>query len=455
MSKPFSRRALLAGAGATLSLPFLEAMLPINRSVAQGPEIPKRVIFFFSSNGVIRDQWAPSGSGSTYELGRSLTALEPHRERLLILRGVDMASANEVRGEGGNGHDVGMGHAMTSTPIVRGPGGVGDFGHLVDGAASGPSFDQVLGDVHGADTRAPTLVLGARHNPSDVRPLTTFLSYRAPRDPAADRRARAVAPIDDPARTFDTLFGDGTPITDPDAERRAAQRRMLAERSLAQYGGIRGRLGSEDRARLDEHVEQLRAFEERLRDSPVGPRCEIPTRTTEGNFRETVSRQTALALTAMRCDLTRVVMMQWSQGQSGERFADVGVSDSHHGISHHGGDAAMIANQRTIDRWYGDRFGELLDSLAATPAEDGSAMLDHTVVLWMHEQSDADRHTKTDMPYLIAAGSATGLRTNRYVTQSGRSHSELFVGLAHAIGRTEITTFGHPDVFSSPLGGLT
>ncbi|MDQ3034074.1 MAG: DUF1552 domain-containing protein [Myxococcota bacterium] len=455
MTRTLKRRALLCGAGAAMSLPFLEAMLPRGRSAAQDREIPKRVVFFFSSNGVIRDQWAPSGEGSTFELGSSLASLERHRERLLILRGVDMASANEVRGEGGNGHDVGMGHALTSMPIVQGPGGVGDFGHLVDGAASGPSFDQVLGDVHGVGTRVPTLVLGAKHRPSDVRPLTTFLSYREPRDPSADRRARAVAPIADPARAFDTLFGDGAPIGDPAREREAAQRAFLAERSLADYERLRPRLSAEDRGRLDEHVEQLRALRERIAGGGAVSTCEAPTRRVEGDFGGTVDIQTDLAVAAMRCDLSRVVLLQWSTGQSGERFPAVGVDDAHHGISHHRGNAAMISDQRDIDRWYGDRFATLLDRLAAAPAEDGGSLLDHTVVLWMHEQSDGDRHTKSDMPYLIAAGAQTAIRTNRYVRHSGASHSELLVGIAHAIGRTEITRFGHPDVFDGPLGGLT
>ena len=134
---PLSRRALLRGAGGVaLGLPFLEAMLRRGRTHAQPGTIPRKVVFFFTANGVVPDTWWPTGGERDFVLNRAHEPLQAFREKLIIVDGVRMQTAIDRSG-GNNGHDVGTAHCLTCRPVQQGPSGVGEFGHLWDGSAAG------------------------------------------------------------------------------------------------------------------------------------------------------------------------------------------------------------------------------------------------------------------------------------------------------------------------------
>jgi len=139
--KALSRRTLLRGAGGiAVALPFLDAMLRPNRPRAAG--VAKRFIVFFSANGTIMNNWAPTGGETDFTLSPILAPLEAHRDRLLVLRGL----GNEVsyNSPGSNPHDLAMGTLLTAMPMVLGPSGLGRADHIVDGTVGGPSIDQVI-----------------------------------------------------------------------------------------------------------------------------------------------------------------------------------------------------------------------------------------------------------------------------------------------------------------------
>jgi len=441
--KKLSRRTLLRGAaGTALGLPFLEAMLGPRRTVAQGAEIPKRVIFFFSSCGVNPDTWWGSGGETDFVMGESLAPLERMRDDLVILDNLRMRTAAERRGDGGNGHDVGTGHCLVARGIVAGPMGAGEFGHLWDGSAGGISIDQHIGNHFEEATPFRSLEVGVKAE-GIRQAVPSRISYRAPFEP--------VIPTHTAGATFDRVFA---PLTeDTEQQRRDVRRRQLVLGSVNEsLGRLRPQLGTGDQRRIDAHMDALSDITARL-DTLEGQVCDVPERDESGDYGELGALQMRLMARAMACDLTRVGTIQWSTGQSGRRFSDLGHSDGHHAISHKGvsePNAQLEATQ--IDQWYAERFALLLDELRAVEVGDGSTMLDHTAVVWVNEQERGvgNVHRWNRMPFVIGGGLGGAIRTGRKVDCGGRGHGDLYVALMNAMG-VEGDTFGDPDFCTGPL----
>ncbi|MEO0323925.1 MAG: DUF1552 domain-containing protein [Myxococcota bacterium] len=447
LGRRLSRRTLLRGAGgAALALPFLDAMLPARKTVAQAASVPSRIVFFFTANGPNQEQWWPSGGESDFSLAPSMAPLAPFRDRLLILDGIRMATASEARGDGGNGHDVGTGHCLTARGIVAGPSGVGDFGHLFDGTAGGISIDQHIARSLPLGGRPfASLELGAKAEGIFV-PLPSRIAYRGEGQP--------VTPLHTPGQTFDAVFaGIGASVEEgpPPQERR---RQLVLSAVQGDLRRLRGRLGTADRERLDLHVGAIEELANRI-DATGRVICARPEREDADDFPEILGLQTELLVRALQCDLTRVASVQCSTGQSGVRHRWLGHTESHHAISHKGDSDSFFRGQAAeIDTWYAERFAELLAGLAATEVGDGSSLLDHTTVVWVSEQEKGtgNTHRYGRMPYVIAGGDGT-LKQGRYLNLPGRAHGELFVTLMNAMG-VEGSTFGLPEYCDGPLDAL-
>jgi hypothetical protein len=435
-----SRRSLLRGVGgAAIALPFLNAMgAPSARA---GGGIPKRLVVFFSGNGTIADRFEPTGGESDFELSYILEPLAAHRSKLLIPRGIDMVSAMENSGAM-NGHDAGMGHMLVARPVLPGPSGYGEFGHVWDGSAGGISLDQEAARHLSAGTRFGSLELGVK---TGIRqPVPGHMSWRAPFEPAL--------PTNDPGQVFDRLFGGG------DAAARAARdarRASVLDAVRGEYESMAPRLGADDRRRLDSHLTSIRNVERRLTVSARA--CSPPSRADEGNFPTTGRLQMDLLVSALSCGLTNVGSLQWSTGQSGTTFSWLGHDRYHHDLSHDG-DSNVASQQMLADiqRWYAGEFAYLLDQMDSVMEADGQSLLDHSIVLWANELGKGNDHTYTDIPYVIAGGASGALRTGRYVrfpASAAAAHGEFFVTLLQALG-IEATTFGDPAYCRGALSGL-
>jgi Protein of unknown function (DUF1552) len=445
--KPLSRRTFLRGAGsAAVGLPFLSAMLRPGRSVAAPGDIPRRVVFFFTSCGVVPDAWWPTGGETDFTLPSSLAPLAPHRAKLLIPDNIRMGTAIERRGDGGNGHDVGTGHCLTARPIVAGPSGVGDFGHLYDGSAGGISIDQHIANTLGASTPYRNLEFGVGAE-GIAQALPSRISYRAPFQP--------VAPMNRPTVAFDRVFAPRT----GDAEqirRTSLRRRRVLDAVKGEIGRLRPRLDGEDRRRFDQHTAAIADIEDRL-TSPSGA-CEIGSRPSDGSYDVIGALQIDLLVRALACDLTRVASIQWSTGQSGVRHSWLGHQDYHHSLSHRGISETDAKNQvAEIDRWQAEQFARLVAGLDAIEAGDGKTLLDYTAVVWVNEQmqSIGNVHDWRRMPFVVAGSCGGYFRTGRYVAlPQTRNHGDLYVSVLRAMGMPD-ETFGDPDFSSGPISELT
>ncbi len=452
MFKPINRRTLLRGAGGiALALPFLEAM-----EAKAGGERPPRFIVFFSGNGTIPGRWEPVGSGTDYVLddpsdpGRHLAPLEPWKDDLIVLDGIDQLSRLSPDGLQANLHDMGMAHMLTGAGIA-GSYEEGNFGHLLEATAGGPSIDQVIADSIGGDTPFRSVQLGIRALLDPARPLTSRMIYRAPFE--------VLVPENDPRAAFDTLFAgaNGTPA---DLAELRARRQSVLDKVKDDFDKLNARLGSADRIKLEGHLDAIREVETTLDSGEVLGDCTIPNApeisspTAGANFPIVGKVQMELLALAMACDLTRVGSLQWHAAQGYTLFSWVNAVAGHHDLSH---EYPHQQNHResfeAVARWYAEQYAYLLQ-LLADQDDGGSRLLDNTVVLWCNECGEGNEHSLRGVPYVVGGNYNNNFASGRALRfTEDTPHNDLYVSIANGLG-VDINTFGDPNFSTGPLPGV-
>jgi hypothetical protein len=448
--KGLDRRSVLRGAGGiTLALPFLNATAA--RARTRHHPFPTRFIVFFTANGTIHANWRPTGGETDFKFGSILQPIDPWRRKLIVLDGI--AAKTRKFGPGGNGHDKGMGHMLTAQKLLVGPSGIGEFSHLPDGSAGGASIDQEIARRIGRGTRFPSLELGVRSRLDTKRQLTSRMCYRGP--------FQVVPPENDPAEAFRNLFAGVDRSKSGALARLRRDRRSVLDLVADDLRALGPGLDAEDRHKLESHLAGVREIERTLTAPPAHTHAcrlpEIPEALdpwANDNYPAIGKLQMDLMAMALACDLTRVASLQWSTAQSGVRFSWLGQSQDHHGLSHMADDTDEARQQLTaIDHWYAEQFAYLLGRLSEV-REGDETLLDHTVVMWCNEQGNGDRHTETDIPYLLAGSGNGALRTGRYLRFDRAAHNDLYVSMLHATGCDDVTSFGLREVCTGPLPGL-
>ncbi len=427
-----SRRTVLRGAGASVALPFLEAM----EAHAQ-PAAPRRLVLIFSPNGTVYERWAPTATPTGFTLSPALAPLAPHQAKLNVLGHLDMASA--LTGPG-DGHQKGIGHLWTGVGLQP-----GSLFTTVDWAG-GPSVDQRLADALGASTRLRSLELGVQVPRARVYDR---MVYRAAGQP--------LPPLLDPRVTFETLFGDGDPVQ---AAHRRARRASVLDAVLGEYGAVSAKLGAVDRRRLDAHATTLRELEQRLASvGQPGTACARPDApappplTPAASFPALGRLQMDLLALALACDVTRVASLQWSSASSNVVFSWLGHSVDHHELSHRGeDDLDAKAQLEAIHRWYAEQFAYLLSRLDAAP-EAGGSLLDHSLVVWGNELGRGNVHSPVSVPFVTAGAAGGAVRTGRFLETNHAPHNALLLAVLRAFG-VQDATFGDPAVCPGPLPGF-
>jgi hypothetical protein len=439
--KPLSRRTLLRGAaGAVMALPFLNAM----EGPARAASSPKRFLVFFTGLGTVKPRWVPSGTETNFTLSDVLKPLEPFKSHLLVLEGIDMASAYSGPGDP---HQQGIAHALSGTELQEGtlfpyacnPGKMVGWG-------GGISVDQFLAGQIGQTTKLPSLEIGVQVQYSNV---SSRVSYLGPGQP--------VPPDDDPWNVYARLFSDLESDPNVLAKRRATRHKVI-DAVKPDYDGLIARLGSQDRQKLDAHLSAIEEIEKRL-DAPglLGGACQLPIMPTpldiyeNDNFPFIGKLQLDLLALALACDLTRVASVQWSSVvQGGKVFTWLGQSKTHHDLSH-SSTSDMTSEQQIVDigNWYAGQLAYLMGKLKEMPEGDGT-VLDNTLILWCSDIAQGQSHERKDMPYVLAGGAGGALTMGRYLKLPGQPHNNLLVSICNAMG-VDISSFGNPDFCTGPL----
>lgn len=449
---PLGRRSFLRGAGgAALALPLLQ--MDARRGHAEpgvaDDGFPLRFVVFFHPNGVYPASWWPPGTPTenAWELASSLQPLQPFKDRLIILDGIDMPAADAGPGED---HQQGMGAVLSGMPLQEG-GFVGGDGSLA-GWGNGISVDQVIAQHVGTTTPFGSLELGVRASAFGGSEVRTRMIYAGPAQP--------ISPIDDPVATWNLLFSE-LELSPSEMAVLRAKRVSVLDTVQGQFAALEARAGAEDRLRLQQHAALVTELEQRLSTEPVlGESCVVPgappaLAPDSASTMDQISQlQLDMMVMAFACDLTRVASIQYSNGMNHTQFPWLGSMSDGHALSHAGPtDDASWAEWSLRERWFGEQFAYLMQRMSQIPEGEGT-MLDHTVILWINELAQGNTHSHQRMPFVLAGDLAGHFRTGRYLNYGNSPHNNLLVSLCHAYG-IDVQTFGDPAFCTGPLVGLT
>ena len=439
---PLARRTVLRGLGVSLALPLLEAMSPRTLYAAtvkpgeKGAKPKPRVIYCYVPNGVNIFDWTPKDAGTGYALSASLKTLEKHRDDFSILTGL-----NHPHAEGGHS---GADTWLTGAKLKSVPGK--DYSNSI-------SADQVIAEAIGAQTRFPSLQLSDESGTGGALQTHT-LSF--------DRNGTPLPAENSPQRLFERLFVPEDASSRDAILQLYAEKRSILDNVLAEAKALRGKLGASDQQKLDEYLSSVRETEQRLQrqiDWIDVPKPDVPAAGLLLSSQPTTGRdranwlQTMLDIShlAFVTDTTRVITFEWSRESAG--FG--GSGESHHELSHHGGDAGMLAKLGNIDRFHLGCLERFMTKLKAS-AEENNNLLDHTTIVYGSGMNNGKSggHLGKDLPLLVAGGKAWGYKHGQHLAHDPDKNPPLSNVLLTTIQKMGVETDKFQDA-NTTLTGLS
>ena len=430
-SKSLPRRTILRGLGATMALPFLEAMLPAFSLRGRAAAKPvHRFQTFYVPNGMAMQHWSPKGEGNAFELSPILEPLAPFRSQMLVLSGLK-ANWNYI-------HAGASGSFLTGTTR----GGRNEVEIIAD-----VSMDQLLARKFARETQVASLEL-AMDAPANAGACTGnlscvythTLSWRSPTQPL---------PVEyNPRAVFEKLFGDTGSTERAVREARMRQHKSILDSVSEKLAALKRELGPQDQVKVDEYAESIRDVERRIQRAEEQRDVELPEMDQPQGvppiFEDHLALMLDLQLLAFRSDLTRVISFMIGKEQSARPYPQIGVPEAHHPLSHHGDNPELIAYMSKINRYHTELFSRYLAKLRATHDGDGT-LLDHMTILYGSGISNSNRHSGDNLPLLVVGGGAGTLKGGRHLTYTDKpSMANLLVTLMDKL-----------DVPVERLGGST
>jgi hypothetical protein len=425
--KSLSRRTLLRGIGTSLALPLLDSMVPA--FAATGATKPVvRLGFVYHATGMIMDRWTPAAEGTAFEFTPTMKALEPFRDRLVVMSGLAQINGRAL-GDGPGDHARGGAVFLTGAHPKKTEGA---------GIRCGISADQIAAKELGKYTQLASLEIGLE-SPSLAGgcdsgyscAYTNTLSWRTPTTPL---------PLEtSPRRLFERLFGDGD-STDPVARMaRLKEQRSILDYVAGSIDRLETKLGSKDRNKLTEYLEAIRDIERRIQKAEQqNASMKLPVMEKPGSvpdlFEDHAKLMMDLQVLAFQTDMTRVITYVPAREGSNRSYREIGVSDGHHSITHHQNDPEKIENVAKIDALLVKNFAYLLEKLRSTPDGEGN-LLDHSIIVYGSGTADGNRHTHHDLPVLVAGGGAGQIKGGRHLKYKTETPlNNLFVNVLNKAG---------------------
>ena len=417
--KSLPRRTFLRGMGVTIALPLLDAMVPALSSVthAAGKTV-RRLGIVYVPNGIAMQYWTPSNGGTDFELSPILKPLEPMRDRVVVVSGLN----------GQRNAAAQSSHAAASTRFLTGVPGR----QTAEGMEAGASIDQLVARTVGEQTPLASLELAV--DARDISGSCDGASCAFLNTVSWSSTTTALPTEHDPRVVFERMFGESG-STDQSVRLASLRRHRSILDSITEAVGDLGRgLGPSDRSKIDEYLAAVRDIERRIqaaeqRGATEVPLVEQPSGIPEA-FEEKVRLMFDLQVLAYRADITRVITFMVGREFSGRTYPQVGVSEAHHPLSHHQNDPEKIAQLARIDTYHMSLFAEYLDKLRATPDGDGS-LLDDLLLLYGSGISDGNRHDSDNLPLVLLGGRLKGERHLRF---DGEPAANLLMSILDNMG---------------------
>jgi hypothetical protein len=438
MSLP--RRTFLRGAGAALALPLLEAMVPAFTVKAGAAQPVRRLGVVYVPNGIDMDRWTPAATGTSFELTPILQPLAPFRSQLLVVTGLEGADS---RGS----------HSGAASRFLTGLGGSSSQGRVL----AGTSIDQMVAKAFAQDTQLPSLELSLDGRDDagscDANPcaMSNTISWHSPTLP--------VPMENNPRAVFERMFGD---VGSTDAAARLA--RFKRDRSILDSvtqaaSSLAGRLGPGDRTRLDEYLTGIRDIESRVQKAEEQSAVELPSVAqpagAPARFEDYAKLMFDLQLLAYQSDLTRVITFMIGREFSGRSYADIGVPDAHHPLSHHQYDPAKVALMAKVNTYHVSLFAYYLERLRSTREGNGT-LLDNVMLMYGGGMSDSNSHDPRNLPILLVGGPAL-VKGGRHLKFAADPAANLLVSIVDRLGvpiEKIGTSTGKLPVDASPHSGV-
>jgi hypothetical protein len=401
--KALDRRTLLRGSGVAFSLPLLDAMLPAmagEAATAASAANLRRIGYVYIPMGYYAPEWTPAGP-SLENLPPSLSPLQGLANDVTVLTGMDLQNAYPGSHATSNSAFLSAARAKLTEST--------DY-YL------GTTVDQIAAKKIGLQTQLPSLEMSmdllstvGQCDNGYACVYQNNLSWSSPTTPLpAEAHPRLV---------FETLFGEGgTPSQRREALRRKAS---LLDSVTQEISRLKGKLGATDRERIDQYMESIRDVERRIQRAEAGvrdnllPDLDRPTGVPAA-YADHARLMFDLQLLAFQGDITRVTTFQLAREASTRTYPEIGVSDPHHPITHHGGNIEKLKQVAKINQFHVSLFAEFLAKLKSTP-EAGGNLLDHSIFLYGSGMGDPDAHDHSNLPILVAGGGAGNHRGGRHI----------------------------------------
>jgi Protein of unknown function (DUF1552) len=425
--KHIPRRTFLKGAGVTLALPLLGAMVPARAGLRQTAALyPPRFMGIFYPHGMAYGFWEPENVGALPEtLPRIMEPLKRVQKKSVIFTGLWSKSAEPPEGTTGSDHWVAAAFLTAIKPKKT---------SAADASVGSATIDQVIAQKIGTESLLPSLQLAVEDPGTSSSTCgegyscayTNSISWVELETPAMESWTRtSPLPMElDPQRVFERLFGSGA--TPEVRAARARQSKSILDGLLGELSSLGSDVGGSDRAVIDQYTTEVREIERRLQlaqnKAADIPTVDEPSGGIPDNFDEHAKLHMDLTALAFQADITRVVTFLGARdltGRSypfprGEWFPDGGQSVSFHGGSHHQDRPAALAQYAELNRYHMSMTAYMGEKLDAIPEGDGT-VLDHSLVLHGTNMGNSNQHQHYDVAHVMMGGANGHLRGNRHI----------------------------------------
>lgn len=382
------RRKALRAMGTFISLPLLECMVPLRAAEKTVAATPKRSAFIYLANGVHSLNYQITQTGRDYQFSRSLKPLEKHRDVITPISGLHHPGALSHH------------HGCINVWLTGGKMGPSDRNTI--------SVDQKMAELTAPHTRYPSM---------EIALTGDSLAWTADgvRLPSLRRCSEM----------FASLFEE--PKGGTLAQRKALRRKAsVLDDNLAEVRSLEQKMGREDKGRLEQYLSSVREAEIRTRradawlDTPLPALSEADRKRTNRDIPATMAGDYFrtvydLMVLAFQTDVTRVAT--FSLGGEGDAFSipEIGITESRHQLSHHGGDAGYMEKLTNYDTFAIEQFSYFLTRLSETKDLGGKPLLGSTMALFGSGMSYGHSHGNANLPLVLAGGSDLGLKHGSHI----------------------------------------
>jgi len=436
------RRTALKGLGAVVALPLLDAMIPMNVFASAEKKRPNRMMFISVPNGVNMKDWKPAEVGTNYALPYILEPLQKVKDSIVVMSGLTQDKARP-NGDGAGDHARSAAAWLTGCQPRKTSG---------SNIKVGVSVDQLAAQLVGKANRFPSIEIGCERgglagdcDSGYSCAYSSSIAWRGESTPVGKEV--------NPRSVFDRLFGTGDSNETPESrERNNSYRKSILDYVLEDTKQLQAKLGINDQHKLDEYLTSVREIEMRLARTeqftqevklsggkvPVGVPAE---------YGDHVRLMYDIMLLAFQTDQTRICTFMYANEGSNRNYSQIGITDGHHDLSHHGRDPKKLTKLREINHYQISHLAYFLEKLQAVKEGSGT-LLENSMIVFGSGISDGDMHNHNDLPVLFAGKGGNTIKTGRHVKYDDNTPmTNLFLCMLDRMGV-------HPDKLGDSTGRL-